>query len=72
MERTFDPGEVDLVELLLGEATQLNHLLHSHALLAGLASLARRTELLDLGQESLDGRLDVLLLEVGFGRAEPS
>ncbi len=70
--RTFDPRQVDLVELRLRKPTQLDHLLQRDALLTRLAALARRAELLDLGQEALDSDLDILLLEVGLGRAKPS
>ena len=69
--RTFHPGEVDLVELLLGKPAQLDHLLHGHAELARRPAFGRRAQLLDLGQNALDASLDVLLVELRLGRAEP-
>ena len=61
-----------MVELLFREPAQLDHLFHRYTLFSRLAALARRTQLLNLGQEPLDGGLDVLLRKVGLGRAQPS
>ena len=60
------------MELLRAQAAELNHLLHRHALLPRWAALARRAQLLDLGQEALDGDFKAVRVELGLGGAEPA
>ena len=69
--RTFDPRQVDLVELLCAEAAQRNHLLHRHALLARRAALVPGAQLLDFGQEALDADLERVRVELGLRGPEP-
>ena len=72
MGRTFDPRQVYLMELLLIQPAQFNHLLQRDPLLARGSALPRRAQLLDFRQEALDARLEAVRVELGLGGAQPT